>query len=153
MGIASLGSPRCIHRLHSPNSCKWYYKDRPGLFSMYEINFSIFRDTAPRAQRKAFYILVNHGRNDLQRLLTCEVEISHLCNWRRCINPHHVTLESHTTNISRKSCFTQAQGHFGAGLPVKVSCDIHDSPCLLQQATLPTTAKVINEWVMARDLS
>jgi hypothetical protein len=123
------------------------------LFSMYEINFAIFRDAAPRAQRKAFYILVNHNRNGLQQLLTCEVEVPYLCNWRRCINPDHVTLESQTTNISRKACFDQAQGHLSADISVKEACGIHSPPCLLQQAALPTTTKVINEWAMARDLS
>ncbi|KAF5582930.1 hypothetical protein FPCIR_9247 [Fusarium pseudocircinatum] len=127
--------------LHTEKRQTW------ALFSMYEINFSIFRDAAPRAQRKAFYILVNHTRNELQGLLTCETEVSHRCNWRRCINPDHITLESHSTNLSRSTCFKQAAGHFGANLTVKEFCDIHEPPCLLQQATLPTTAKVINEWI------
>ncbi|KAF4444739.1 hypothetical protein FACUT_394 [Fusarium acutatum] len=47
------------------------------LFHMYEINFSIFRNAAPRAQRKAFYILVNHTGNELQGLLTSTQIIWH----------------------------------------------------------------------------
>lgn len=116
------------------------------LISIYEINFSLFRNIIPRSTRKNLYILAEYTQDDIQGLLTYATEVSHRYNWRWCINPTHLYTESHTTNLSRTTCFRQGADFLAVGMAITPYYTVHDPLCLLQQAALLATSKMTREW-------
>ena len=53
--------------------------------------------TAPRVSLCAY-------KKDIDILLSRELECSHLCHNKKCVNPFHLTLESRDCNEQRKDC-------------------------------------------------
>lgn len=53
------------------------------------------------------------------------------------MNPYHIVVEHHNTNISQRKCFRKAE------TDAEFKRRDHDPPCLLQQAALPVTTRVL----------
>lgn len=59
---------------------------------------------------------------EFQHILIGATEISHLCGWSICMNPLHLTSESHGDNMRRKPCFQRARILAANGDPVEEQC-------------------------------
>lgn len=58
---------------------------------------------------RASYIMAYHKRKDLS------MEISHRCHQSLCVNPAHLSHETHEINVEREDCrrFKKCTGHDG----------------------------------------
>lgn len=74
--------------------------------------------------------LVEHTKQEFQGLVTSANEVSHLCNWRSCINPEHQCTETHHINMDRSACFQYAANCFSNAASCKPLCDRHIPPML-----------------------
>ncbi|KAF4958247.1 hypothetical protein FSARC_11045 [Fusarium sarcochroum] len=96
--------------------------------------------------KKKLWLTINHTPAALQGLITGHGETSHLCDWRRCMNPRHILVEPHHLNISRNSCLRKAIKDAEFSRVVSRVCELHDPPCLLHQAALPVESRILLEY-------
>lgn len=130
-----------MHSMSTPQSHKW---DRFG-----SLILTFPRVTSKKYIRKYLPVTLTINDDDFQHLLTGGVEVSHLCNWGNCINPLHLTPESHRDNVNRSNeCFKFAVQRAELGEEVDEYCTRHTPPCLLRCAAIPVTSKVLGEHVI-----
>ena len=97
------------------------YVDKSG-YGVQKVNWPTEGMKKERAHRLAYMIKHKISRNDM--LVRDEnsnrIECSHLCHNRLCVNPEHIVLEPHATNLERIHC--KGQG---------ICARCHEPYCLL----------------------
>ncbi|KAH7262222.1 hypothetical protein BKA59DRAFT_17470 [Fusarium tricinctum] len=115
------------------------------MYPCVDVNLGRLKNAGRGDMRKKFWLTADHNPRDFLNLLTGDCEISHRCDWRRCMNPSHLTVEHHNTNVNRGVCFRRAISN-AEHSRIQRLCKEHDPPCLLQQAALPIPSRLLLEY-------
>ncbi|KAJ3522689.1 hypothetical protein NM208_g12751 [Fusarium decemcellulare] len=76
--------------------------DRRAQYHLQSFSFSIIKFDG-KSQPKVIYVTMQHTPKEFQNLLTRRNEMSHVCNWKCCINPCHQIVEDHDSNLARET--------------------------------------------------
>ncbi|KAJ4202486.1 hypothetical protein NW767_005855 [Fusarium falciforme] len=115
-------------------------------YMKWQIALREFTMPGSRIPKKHFLATKNYTLIEFQHVLTGTRETLHLCDFAYCINPTHLTIESHANNMDRGKCFAQARSDAEKGMKIRKHCAVHSPPCLLQLACEPSTGKIITEY-------
>ncbi|KAF4965553.1 hypothetical protein FSARC_6661 [Fusarium sarcochroum] len=121
------------------------------LYNIFNIEYKGLYTAILNPCREGFYFTQRLNVEEFLHLSSGHYEVSHLCNMHRCINPLHMTVETHRENVSRSRCFNNTADHYPAH-DVERYCTEHHPPCLLQLAAMPALSRILDEYEMTNPL-